>query len=103
MAVKFSGENKTDFYVGRRFGKVEVTDNTKGQITFLCDCGEMFRRGLKHVKAHIPMACKQCHKDELSAQNPIGKTNGVVNMRDNTPEEQKMINDFLRKRKKKSS
>ena len=88
--------DKTDVYVGRRFGAVEVISIKDNHAYFLCDCGETFNRRLSLCEARPPMACKECHKREMSVQGV--KNHETLVIRDFTPEEEKMMLDFKKKK-----
>lgn len=84
-----------DLSVGQQMMNIEVIKLTPDTVHLLCKCGEVMVR--KRNNTRLPQACKICLKAEYATYHTNDETRMV--MREYTPEEERMIEEFKRSQK----
>ena len=80
---------------GDRFGKCEIVGHSTNSYHFVCDCGNSFSRSVANChdkKNYIPIQCRDCAR---TTETVGGETRLKSTRRENTSEEDKMIEDFI--------
>ena len=82
--------------VGKRSFHTIITKVTDDVYFFECKCGNTFQRTIRIAHDRLPVSCKECAKKQVIFSGSAASTVKPDMKRANTPQENSMIEDFLK-------
>ena len=91
-------ERKRISRIGTTLGTLTITGYSKARFYLLCECGKDFNKLANKFESNPVITCSNCATGAFSKSGQYSKEKHVE-LRDNTPVEDKMIKSWLEKNK----